>query len=187
MPTDATHAITTIDWAFAGTSSSTPARDGSAEHTIWTHWVDSTTLDGEAVKDEGDMIKLASGEAVERGQMVNPKTGKMEKYEESWTDIRPMGDKIGWVVKVQGQGVRGMVVRIGGFAQGILRKGSDVGIKRWRYMGGEEGWDPIIGIGSLDAPQQMFREKCNEVAEGDKFQGSNGLEWECIERFEGHW
>lgn len=187
MPSDASHTITTIDWAFAGTSSTTPATDSSPEHTIWMHWVDSSTADGESVKDEGDMIRLANGEAVERGQMVNPKTGKMEKYEESWIDIRPMGDKIGWVVKIQGQGVRGMVVRIGGFAQGILRKGGDFGIKRWRYVGGDEGWNPIIEIGSLDIPKDIFGEKCSEMAEGDRFLGSDGLEWECVEKFEGHW
>jgi Protein HRI1 len=74
MPTEPTLPITTIDWAFAGTSSTSPATDSKPEHTVWTHWVDSTTPDGEAVKDEGDMITLESGELVERGQMVNPRT-----------------------------------------------------------------------------------------------------------------
>ena len=149
--------------------------------------MDSTTPNAEAVKDEGDMITLETGDVVERGEMVNPKTGKMEAYEESWRDIRPLGEKVGWVVKAQGQGARGMVVRIGGFAQGVLRRGSEVGIKRWRYMGGEQGWDPIIGIKNCDVPEELFGAKGSEMVEGDKFMSGDGLEWECVEKFVGHW
>jgi hypothetical protein len=187
MPSAPTLPITTIEWAFAGTSSSTPATGDKPEHTVWTHWVDSTTPEGEAVKDEGDMITLETGEVVERGQMVNPKTGKMESYEESWRDIRPLGEKVGWVLKAQGQGARGMVVRIGGFAQGMLRRGSEVGIKRWRYVGGEQGWDPIIAIGEFEILGDVFGENCSKMVEGDKFLDGDGLEWVCVEKFEGNW
>lgn len=133
------------------------------------------------------MITLASGEVVERGQMVNPKSGKMEAYEESWRDIRPLGEKVGWVLKMEGQDARGMVVRVGGFAQGVLRRGGVVGITRWRYVGGEKGWDPIISIEGCEVPGDVFGAKCNVMAEGDKFLSSDGLEWICVERFEGDW
>lgn len=178
--------ITTIDWAFAGTSSTSPATGDKPEHTVWTHWVDSTTPNAEAVKDEGDMITLANGQVVERGEMVNPKTGRMEKYEESWADIRPLGEKVGWVVKAQGQGARGMMIRIGGFVQGVLRRGSDVGIKRWRYAVGDDGWDEIVGIGVCDIPAELL-ETFSNMEEGGKFMGSNGLEWVCAEKFVGDW
>lgn len=187
LPTDSTGTLTTIDWAFAGTSSTTPATDDKPAHTVWTHWVDSTTPDGEAVKDEGDMITLANGNTVERGEMVNPKTGKMERYEESWADIRPIGESFGWVVKAQGEGARGMVVRIGGFAQAVLRRRSEVGIKRWRFVGGTQGWEPIVEIGFCDVPDELFGEKCSSMVEGDKFTGSNVLEWICVEKFVGKW
>jgi hypothetical protein len=139
------------------------------------------------VKDEGDMIVLGNGETVERGQMVNPATGEMTPYEESWADIRPLGEKVGWVVKGQGEGARGMVVRIGGFAQGVLRKGSEVGMRRWRYLGGEKGWDPIVGIGDCDIPKELFGERCGVIIEGEKFMSGNGLEWVCVEKFSGDW
>lgn len=187
LPTDGTLSLTTIDWAFAGTSSTTPATGDKPEHTVWTHWVDSTTPNAESVKDEGDMVTLANGDAVERGEMVNPKTGKTEKYEESWADIRPLGEKSGWVVKAQGQGMRGMVIRIGGFAQGVLRRGSQVGIKRWRFMGGEQGWDAILGIGDCEVPGELFGENCSSIVEGDKFPDSDGLDWVCVEKFLGDW
>jgi hypothetical protein len=188
MPTEATtSSISTIEWAFAGTSSTTPAMGEKPEHTTWTHWVDSKTPNAEEVKDEGDMIKLENGDEVERGQMVNPRTGKTEKYEESWVDIKPLGEKVGWVVKAEGQGARGMVVRIGGFAQGILRRGSEVGIKRWRHMGGEQGWDPIVGISGCDVPAELFGERSTTMVEGESFMGGDGLKWVCVEKFLGHW
>ncbi|KAG0649888.1 hypothetical protein D0Z07_3673 [Hyphodiscus hymeniophilus] len=190
MPGDATMpiaSVTQIDWAFAGTSTTAPATDDKPEHTTWAHWVDSTTPDAESVKDEGDMIRLPSGDAVERGQMVNPNTGKVDKYEESWVDIKPLGEKLGWVIKAQGQGARGILVRIGGFAQGILRRGSEVGIKRWRHVGGEQGWDTIVAIGNCDVPAEIFGAKCSVMEEGDTFVDGDGLEWVCIEKFKGNW
>jgi hypothetical protein len=187
MPLDPSQLITTVDWAFAGTSFSTAATADKPEHTIWTHWVDSNTPAAEEVKDEGDMIPLVTGEVVERGQMVNPKTGKMETYEENWQDIRPLGEKLGWVVKTVGQGASGMVVRIGSFAQGVLRRDSEVGITRWRFVEGEERWDTVIRIGPCDVPMEIFGEKCSAMVEGDTFSGGDGLEWICVEKFEGNW
>ena len=187
MSADATISSLRIDWAFAGTSSTRPATGEEPEHTVWTHWVDSTTSDAESVKDEGDMVKLANGDAVERGQMVNPKTGILDAYEESWADIKPLGEKVGWVVKTQGQEARGMLVRIGEFAQGILRRGSEVGIKRWKYVGGELGWDSIVEIGDCNIPAELFGGRCNSMAEGEMFMGNDGLEWVCIENFAGDW
>jgi hypothetical protein len=154
---------------------------------VWTHWVDSTTPNAETVKDEGDMVVLGDGEEVERGEMVNPATGKLEKYEESWRHIRPLGEKIGWVLKAEAPGQRGVVVRIGGFAQGILRHGEEVGVKRWRFMGGTAGWDAIIGIGPLELPADIFGAKANTIGEGDTFLAADGLGWVCVERFVGDW
>jgi hypothetical protein len=178
----------TIDWAFAGTSSTTPTADEKIDHTVWSHWIDSTTLNAEEVDDEGDMIALDNGEVLERGKGVNSKTGKTETYEERWADIKPSGERVGWVVKAEdGQGTRGMVVRIGGFAQGLLRKGTEVGIKRWRYVEEEQGWSPIVEIGSCDVPADLFGEKSSAMEENDKFVGSDGLEWICVEKFVGDW
>ncbi|KAJ9129642.1 hypothetical protein NKR19_g10267, partial [Coniochaeta hoffmannii] len=74
-----------LDWAFAGTSTSTPLPPSSATTTSssdacdgpevrhlaaeWRHWVDSRTRDAEGVVDRGTMRVYPDGRAVEVGKM----------------------------------------------------------------------------------------------------------------------
>ncbi|KAI1200069.1 hypothetical protein F5X97DRAFT_321822 [Nemania serpens] len=75
-----------LDWAFAGISSS-EIRDGGRRHSTWRHVVDSRTRAPETVVDEGDIFPQADGRTLETGRMVNPDTGKLADYEEVWTDL----------------------------------------------------------------------------------------------------
>lgn len=75
-----------IDWTFAGHSTSHSA-DGK-NLSQWHHWVDSTTLEPEKVVDKGEMLpEDADGLALEKGQMVNPATGRMTEYVEGWREV----------------------------------------------------------------------------------------------------
>jgi hypothetical protein len=62
---------------------------------VWEHWVDSKVTNAEEVKDEGDMFLQDNGEVLESGNMVNPETGKVEKYEECWVDLDLQGGESG--------------------------------------------------------------------------------------------
>ncbi|KAK3399912.1 hypothetical protein B0T20DRAFT_452063 [Sordaria brevicollis] len=126
----------------------------------WTHWVDSrishSSTDDEggddAEADEGDMYRVPEDEklTLERGRMVNPETGREEGYEEVWADgssgEEGDGDKekrcVVWEVDVddeEGKKKRGRVVRVGRWAQGLLRRGNEVVCERWK-LGDEGGW-----------------------------------------------
>ncbi|KAI1168580.1 hypothetical protein F5B18DRAFT_646367 [Nemania serpens] len=79
-----------LDWAFAGTSSS-EIRDGGRRHSTWRHVVDSRTRAPETVVDEGDIFPQEDGRTLETGRMANPATGKLTDYEEVWTDLKVEG------------------------------------------------------------------------------------------------
>ncbi|KAK8089377.1 hypothetical protein PG997_004338 [Apiospora hydei] len=122
-----------LDWAFAGTSSHDAA--ASPPHSVFRHWVDSRHRDAEAVVDEGDMVPSPQpGETVESGRMVNPDTGRMQAYEECWLDEEPGAGaaSAGWVLRHHDEeragagGARGVMVKIGGRVQGVLRVGGEV-------------------------------------------------------------
>ncbi|KAK4108269.1 hypothetical protein N656DRAFT_784290 [Canariomyces notabilis] len=102
--------LSRLDWAIAGTSSSSPlAFDNSvgeketvgefklqfgtetviankATHCQWHHWIDSRTPNTEGLVDEGDNFEHPSNPALtlERGSMVDPNTGIEADYEELW-------------------------------------------------------------------------------------------------------
>ncbi|KAG6995830.1 hypothetical protein G7Y79_00041g077820 [Physcia stellaris] len=85
-----------LQWAFAGTSSSTPESSDKPRHTVWEHWIDSKSLeqgkgkaDGEVEgeTDEGDMFPLPNGDVLEKGNTTDTATGVETAYEELWTDL----------------------------------------------------------------------------------------------------
>lgn len=117
-----------------------------------------------------------NGEVLEYGVMVNPGKGVEEKYEECWNDLEIEGEKKGWVLKVEdeGEGVKGMLIRIGGTVQGVLRRVAEVSVGRWK-----EG-ERVVGIGRLELPRGLGK----VVKEGDNFIGEEGLVWVCVETFE---
>jgi cytochrome c heme-lyase len=113
-----------------------------------------------------------SNEVLEKGAMVNPRSGKVENYEEVWEDLELGAKGTSWVLKTERDGVRGMIARIGGFVSGVLRRGGQVSVGRWK-----DG-EIVVKIGELDLPSME-----ESVKVGDKLEGV-GLVWECVERFD---
>lgn len=175
-----------LEWGFAGTSTGTPAIDGRPAHTVWTHWVDSTSL--EEIKDEGDMYPQDDGTTLEYGSMVNSAKGKEEKYEECWIDglvkvLKGETKRRSWCWRAEGsEGEKGVIVRIGQFVQGVLRRGNEVSVGRWGWN--EDKWETIVTIGEFDVPGVVF-EIGKGVSAGDRVEETvDGLIWECVEVYE---
>lgn len=152
---------------------------------MWEHWVDSKVTNAEEVKDEGDMFLQDNGEVLESGNMVNPETGKVEKYEECWVDLDLQGGKVGWVLKMEDgeKGSRGVAIRIGRWIEGIIRRGEKVTVARWKYKDDEggPGWIQEVAIGRFDYPERMFGKDLVEV--GKCFEGIKGEVWKVMESF----
>jgi hypothetical protein len=123
-----------LEWGFAGTAESTPAKGESPAHTVWSHWVDSTTI--EEVKDEGYMWPLENGDVLEKGAMKHPETGKVTEYEEVWRDLDVEGEKVSTVLKMEdaSKKARGMVIRIGQWMQGVMRVDDQITVERWHSV-----------------------------------------------------
>ncbi|KAK8021229.1 sodium/nucleoside cotransporter [Apiospora arundinis] len=176
-----------LDWAFAGTSSHDAG--ASPPHSVFRHWVDSRHEDAEAVVDEGDMVPSQQpGETVESGQMVNPDTGVMQAYEECWLDGEPEEGSKGWVLQYHdegagaGEGGRGLMTKIGGRVQGVLRVGKEVAVGRWEIAPGasSSSWTAVAEIGSM-ANTGFPTGLPAAPAIGDKVQAQDGRQWVCLE------
>ncbi|KAJ7160885.1 hypothetical protein C8R46DRAFT_1105828 [Mycena filopes] len=70
-----------LDWAFAGYRSSE-----EPNYTRFRHHIDSRTLNPLDVVDVGTNTPLSGERTLEIGEMVNPATNLMTKYEEIWRD-----------------------------------------------------------------------------------------------------
>ncbi|KAI5926453.1 hypothetical protein F4810DRAFT_539528 [Camillea tinctor] len=146
-----------LDWAFAGYSHS-EARDG-ARHCVWRHFVDSRSTVADGVADEGVMFPAEGGRALETGRMVNPATGRETDYEEVWVDEDPQGSRcVVLELKNDERSERGMVVCLGGYCQGVVRKGEAFALERWQRVEGD-GWKRVAYIGVLGLP-------CGEAMKG---------------------
>jgi Protein HRI1 len=129
------------------------------------------------------MFPQENGELLESGNMVNPETGKDEKYKECWVDAELSGQKVGWTLKMEEEGKRGMIIRIGRWIQGIIRRGEQVAVARWKYKNDREGtvWIREVAMGMFDHPERMFGSEKLEV--GKCFEGMKGEGWEVVESF----
>lgn len=157
-------------------------------HTVWTHWVDSRTT--EEVRDEGDMFPQPRGETLEYGAMVNPATGKEERYEECWVDLEAGAvdgeqECQSWVFRAEDRegGVRGVMARVGRYVQAVVRRGEEFGVARWMWSA-EMGWASTVEIGRAEVPGELLT--AVEVKPGEKRVGSDGLQWSCVESFAWH-
>ncbi|KAK8056576.1 hypothetical protein PG993_001803 [Apiospora rasikravindrae] len=175
-----------LDWAFAGTSSHDAAV--SPPHSVFRHWVDSRHRDAEAVVDEGDMVPSAQpGETIESGRMVNPDTGLMQAYEECWLDEEPGAGaaSAGWVLRYHEEqadgGGRGVMVKIGGRVQGVLRVGGEVAVGRWEVVPGSSSWAAIAEIGSMAKTGFPTGLPVAGPTPGEKVQAQDGRQWVCLE------
>ncbi|WPG99843.1 Hypothetical protein R9X50_00266300 [Acrodontium crateriforme] len=201
--------VSRIDWAFAGTSSSeirqTPDNN-KVIHSQWKHWIDSKTMDGESVADEGDMFPDEGGElALEKGRMVNPATGLMADYEELWKELAPQlvqltegeiengpltsnaltNDRqhacVVLLLEDDESQTRGMVIRVGNFCQGILRTGPHITVERWEWKK-DAGWRRNMRAGDFWLPCGVVMADANSgrLVEGGEVTDKENV-WKCIE------
>lgn len=150
-----------LDWAIAGTSSSTPTSEPNVTKGQWRHWISSRTKNTENVCDEGYNYPQADGKTLEKGTMVNPETGLDTEYEELWRGEDPVpttSKKVKTVVLrlENGSETKGLVVLIGAYCQGLLRRGDDITAERWQWAQ-SGGWVRTISIGDdvLPCPETI--------------------------------
>ena len=195
--------LDTVDWAFAGTSSSSEVRneDGRAvRHCVWRHVVDSRTrTDPEtAVVDEADMFPPEDGDRVlEKGRMVNPDTGLATDYEEMWRDVEPEAATTPGpaastspparprciVLELRDDPAerRGQVVCLGRYCQGVVRCGPDFALERWAWEP-EGGWARRVRVGPLHLPcEEALRDSALAVGASVR---KDGLVWTVVEACE---
>lgn len=124
-----------LQWAFGGTSASTPATSTRPAHTVWTHTLDS--LSDDPSPDEGDLFPQPNGDVLELGHSKNPDSGIEANFEELWTDLeaRPAGKQdegrrwsMVWKAKDWG-----LIVRVGTWCQGIVKANGNITVERWRW------------------------------------------------------
>lgn len=195
-PSEASKSLprSSLDWAFGGTSSSTPIthQDGNTvSHAVFRHWVDSRTLEPEQIVDEGDMFPYPGDNSltIETGQMTNPDTGVETDYEELWRDQEPRTGKhdvarcLVFQLHDDTTRKRGLVVRLGKHAQGVLRVGEVFTAERWAWDGDKGKWERLFkagdeGTGSLDTIILEELEESHRV--GDSFDAAGG-KWTVVE------
>jgi len=156
---------------------------------------------GEGVEDEGDMeVYLgdrdggegSDGEEddgygvvqeleLESGVGSDPDTGAERVYRELWA-LRTMRGNVGERVcvvlrtaeEVEGD-VRGIVVRIGGLCQGILKRNSgEMEVGRWRFG---KGWEMIVGVG-VERERGGLRAACEAAMAFEETKLTEGKEVE---------
>lgn len=158
-----------LEWAFGGSSTTEERPDPRAKpgdqkhnikHTTWHHWVDSNTgFRDPEVEDEGDLfLQEDPGRTLETGSMVNPATGEITDYEEMWLDVdaeRVNGEeRVCVVLRAEDaqKEIRGLVIRIGRYIQGVLRKGESFAVERWVRTENEGDWNLSFREGVLGMP-----------------------------------
>lgn len=102
--------------------------------------------------------------------MVNPATNRMTKYEEYWADFpvemtEPSKRGKRWCVVLvlddAANDVRGMVIRVGQWCQGIIKARGEVSVERWVWraergvkgvLSGKGDWERVVKLGRLFLP-----------------------------------
>ncbi|KAJ4382378.1 hypothetical protein N0V86_002713 [Didymella sp. IMI 355093] len=195
-----------LDWGFAGVSHSTPAKpahdtDTAFNHASWTHWLDSRVPINEPIPpDHGDMYDLGEGLFLEHGHAWHPHLGRVAGHEELWRDVEPQathneeGGKVCVLLRChdEGERVRGVVVRVGRFCQGILQRGAECTTERWEFDAGrvpdeestvdglecvrqDNGWKRTARTGDAFVPcTATFRTEIVQLGGRVRY---GGLEW----------
>lgn len=99
------------------------------------------------------MYDLGEGLTLEHGHAFHPHLGAVSGHEELWRDVDPVstsgkGTKVCVVLRCvdEERGVRGVVVRVGRFCQGIVQVGMEVTTEKWEWegrAGGAEGQEEM--------------------------------------------
>ncbi|KAF5680483.1 hypothetical protein FCIRC_5801 [Fusarium circinatum] len=174
--------LSRLDWAIAGTTVSTkiPDPEGNlTSHSTFHQWISSRTLDSDA----GFMYPQPNDLTLEKGSMVNPNTGIDTAYEELWHDATPTavpGEPAVRAIVLQTEdeknGVRGSVVRLGRYAQGLIRVGEHISLERWEW---KDGWERTIRMGDAELPIEKILGE--EALKEDDTVDVHGREWKVIE------
>ena len=200
-----------LQWAFAGRSRITNESKNdkgvrTTWHNVWDHWVDSQS--DELVSDEGDMSLREDGTVLEEGVNIDPTDGSRQKYEELWEDlpIEAMGKKgnrSSIVVRHDDSdnGSSGLVVKVGGYCQGILKKDRLLTVERWVHqaesssseaVGDLEGddstrtrndWIRVFKIGSAKLPCETVCSRTDGKLGNNSIKDDDGCEWKAIEEY----
>ena len=185
------NSISTLEWAFAGTSSTTVSANEPGEakplHSVWEHWIDSKSDDPRP--DEGDMWPQDNGDVLERGTQIHPVTGLQTGYEELWGDmeVEKVGEdkeRVSIVLKfdeVDGNLSRGMIVRVGRWCQGIIKSDGLLAIERWHWIDEVNKWERVVNIGDGNLPCAATFE--TRLTKGKSTVASHGQEWKVVETF----
>jgi hypothetical protein len=193
--------LSRLDWAFGGESTSFEyglAGPGAPTHSMWKHWVDSkVAVGGDMEVDEGDMYALPDGRTLEHGSSFNSAIGRMHSYEEMWSEIPiescyPSDKKMAVVLRTENvaAGIRGLVVRLGQYCQGILMKGNEVSVERWEFVDHVDGdesvvdgeWTRTIKLGDMFLPcASTFKHEELNVDMVVKFTDYNWVVEELVE------
>mgnify|MGYP004510062419 CR=1 FL=1 len=87
------------------------------------------------------MYRLGDGLFLEHGFAFHPHLGRVAGHEEGWRDVdarstSPSGSKISVLLRCRDdeRGVRGVVVRVGQFCQGIVMVADEVATERWEFQ-----------------------------------------------------
>ncbi|KAF2226386.1 hypothetical protein BDZ85DRAFT_229709 [Elsinoe ampelina] len=175
--------LSRLQWSFAGRAHTSlrpaprgfPLPTSTILHCTWHHWIDShaPAYRDTDVSDSGDLFPQPDGRTLEKGTMCNPATGREEGYEEMWRDedVSPVGKEGGKKAVVlelserDGEGrewARGMVVRVGRWAQGMVKVATEVSCERWEWNEGK-GWERKVKVGRLWLPCCVAWEEGVEV------------------------
>lgn len=190
-----------LEWAFAGRSTSAPIEIPDWEnvsHSTWTHWLDSRYPVGmgkaQPPVDEGDMYPINPELTLEHGHAFHPSFNAVKSHEEMWRDVpltstNDRGTRIAIVMRVQADthGVRGVVVRVGQYVQGVLMQGEKCTVERWEFDDSGEGveamrWKRIARTGDGFLPCAVaFRPEIVAVGGVVKY---GDFEWRVEEAWE---
>ncbi|EUC49224.1 hypothetical protein COCMIDRAFT_63197, partial [Bipolaris oryzae ATCC 44560] len=141
-------------------------------HSTWKHWLDSryTVGDPSIPVDGGDMYPLSEELTLEVGHAYHPALEAVKTHEEMWRDEEikstslPVtgtgGKKLCVVLRCHDDaaGVRGVIVRVGQYVQGILMQGDKTTVERWEWAVENEGedemakWQRTVRIGGAFLP-----------------------------------
>jgi Protein HRI1 len=194
-----------LEWAFSGVAKYTELP--GCVHAEWSHEIDSRANDPD--KDEGDLIPQHDGSVLEIGRMVNPATGKMTEYEEVWADleVEVIGEdsqRISIVIAVVDdlRGIKGKIVRVGQWCQGISKVGTVTHVERWHWVGKKQGtmaagkgkhqsdgsWERVAKIGGAYIPCSLAFVSGTQLngapaaEEGDELKVGDTT-WRVIEKY----
>ncbi|KAA8904867.1 hypothetical protein FN846DRAFT_907599 [Sphaerosporella brunnea] len=168
------------------------------------------TLCGQPQNQLHSLLMQENGDLLESGVLCDPSDGAEKRYEAAWR-LCEATPRIAVVMLLRGRGgdVVGVIVRVGGWCQGLLAEAGDVTAERWvRAEDGQRQWARVLKAGNgwlpcaaacLDRDEsrdagvwqggRYWKEAAGlgfvlekVVGVGDRVCAGDGREWEVIER-----